>query len=352
MRNKPNSARRPNGNALIWLLAFTACAAPQSRPAGAAGVDAGGGLGAPAPGMCGTPNDQAGCSCDSLGTSRQCFVGDSGNADSGSCMSGTQTCITSDEFSLWSTCMPSDRADKSACGGGCTEGEMRSCYSGPVGTQGVGSCQAGVQTCHSNDWGPCEGEVTPTAEVCSDSADHNCNGNAGCADAQCATQPQCAQQTTTQNPTYCNAGGSVYVNNISYSDPAFPQIEVCSSYSGATTCESVFGTGGTFSANCAGSYQLCARLISNAACDIASTCISINVPTDNATVNLAPFPGFGPLGNACLSATYPFGSFSTSLDVSGTTTTGIAVNRPNLVTHLDPVGWGGGGNNGSGGGSF
>jgi hypothetical protein len=44
---------------------------------------------------------------------------------------------------------------------------------------------------------------------------------------------------------------------------------------------------------------------------------------------------------------------STSLDVTGMTTTGIAVNRPNVATNIDTEYWGGGGGgSGSGGGGF
>lgn len=51
----------------------------------------------------------------------------------------------------------------------------QSCYSGPAGTEGVGSCQAGVQSCSGGTFGNCEGEVIPTAEVC-DGIDNNCDG--------------------------------------------------------------------------------------------------------------------------------------------------------------------------------
>ncbi|KYF48303.1 hypothetical protein BE08_30435 [Sorangium cellulosum] len=55
------------------------------------------------------------------------------------------------------------------------EGQERSCYSGPQGTQGVGACTAGVQVCSRSAWGPCSGERTPAPEVC-DLVDNDCNG--------------------------------------------------------------------------------------------------------------------------------------------------------------------------------
>lgn len=59
----------------------------------------------------------------------------------------------------------------------CAPGSVRSCYSGPAGTNGVGVCQAGTQTCINNGtaWGPCIGEVLPSPEVCN-GQDDDCNG--------------------------------------------------------------------------------------------------------------------------------------------------------------------------------
>src|SRR3954465_14519843 len=60
----------------------------------------------------------------------------------------------------------------------CTEGATQSCYSGAAGTQGVGPCTAGSQTCGADgQWGACLGEVTPKGEVCGNSVDDNCNGH-------------------------------------------------------------------------------------------------------------------------------------------------------------------------------
>jgi len=51
----------------------------------------------------------------------------------------------------------------------------RTCYTGPSGTQGVGICRAGTETCSSGTFGTCSGQVTPTTESCN-GADNNCNG--------------------------------------------------------------------------------------------------------------------------------------------------------------------------------
>lgn len=53
----------------------------------------------------------------------------------------------------------------------CMPGQQQACYTGPLGTRGVGSCKGGMQTCtttgESAAYGPCEGEVVPTeADPC------------------------------------------------------------------------------------------------------------------------------------------------------------------------------------------
>ena len=61
--------------------------------------------------------------------------------------------------------------------GVCAPGTTRSCYSGPAGTEGVGECQAGTETCDDTaQWGACVGEISPTPEVCGDGLDNDCSG--------------------------------------------------------------------------------------------------------------------------------------------------------------------------------
>ena len=58
-----------------------------------------------------------------------------------------------------------------------TDGDplTRTCYGGPDGTIGVGTCTEGVQTCEGGEWSRCQGEVVPTIELCS-TADEDCDG--------------------------------------------------------------------------------------------------------------------------------------------------------------------------------
>ena len=61
----------------------------------------------------------------------------------------------------------------------CTPGEQVACYSGPMGTQDVGVCKAGLQTCNpqGTGFGPCMGEVLPgPVDLCANGLDDNCDG--------------------------------------------------------------------------------------------------------------------------------------------------------------------------------
>jgi hypothetical protein len=51
----------------------------------------------------------------------------------------------------------------------------QSCYTGPPGTEALGSCHPGTQTCVDGTLGPCLNEVTPIAESCN-GVDDDCNG--------------------------------------------------------------------------------------------------------------------------------------------------------------------------------
>jgi hypothetical protein len=67
-------------------------------------------------------------------------------------------------------------------GTGCQPGSSRSCYTGRLGTEMVGVCAAGVQTCSElGEMGPCIGEVTPSVEQCiTTTEDENCDGVSKC----------------------------------------------------------------------------------------------------------------------------------------------------------------------------
>ncbi|MFV8753122.1 MopE-related protein [Nannocystaceae bacterium ST9] len=59
----------------------------------------------------------------------------------------------------------------------CLPASVQSCYTGEGGLD-VGPCLAGEQACLADGtaFGPCEGEVVPTTELCGDLIDQDCNG--------------------------------------------------------------------------------------------------------------------------------------------------------------------------------
>lgn len=59
----------------------------------------------------------------------------------------------------------------------CLPGEMIPCYTGDAGTEGVGACRAGTQTCleDGSGFGECFGQVLPSAETCN-GLDDDCDG--------------------------------------------------------------------------------------------------------------------------------------------------------------------------------
>src|SRR5262249_20528940 len=135
----------------------------------------------------------------------------------GACHDGLQTCNKVGEFASFGSCsgatMPvaeicNDSVDNNcdgrtdcydpscatdpACNTACQTGETRPCYTGASGTEGVGTCKAGTQTCTNGQWpSDCPGQVLPTAENCSDARDHNCNHLPGCLDFTCILTPGC-----------------------------------------------------------------------------------------------------------------------------------------------------------------
>ncbi len=65
------------------------------------------------------------------------------------------------------------------------DGITQPCYTGPDGTEGVGECLAGEQTCSAGTWGSCIGEIIPVAEICDDSIDNDCDGKNDTLDPDC-----------------------------------------------------------------------------------------------------------------------------------------------------------------------
>jgi hypothetical protein len=165
-----------------------------------------------------------GCACVP-GQTQRCYDGPPAQAGRGVCVWGMQRCEGTGEFGDWGACMGAGRPQPVVCGQmmdfrcngnidegcECTPGMTRSCYSGPTGTQGVGSCRAGTQRCvmtaSGPAWNACTGEVLPAMDAC-DGVDRNCDGNAntGCTCMVGATRPCYSGPAGTQGVGVCRAG--------------------------------------------------------------------------------------------------------------------------------------------------
>jgi hypothetical protein len=140
------------------------------------------------------------CYC-SLAEVQSCFPAEHDLSGIGMCRAGVQHCVNvRGEFNLgdWSSCegavLPADEIcgngiDENCdgyddpcdapgpVGDGCVAGEGEVCYPGPPATEGVGLCKAGFRICGlDGSWGPCEGAVLPSDEICGDDLDEDCNG--------------------------------------------------------------------------------------------------------------------------------------------------------------------------------
>jgi len=173
-----------------------------------------------------------GCVC-SPGSTNPCYTGPSGTVGVGTCQAGTQTCNATG--TAYGACVGAVTPTDETCGDGvdndcngtvdnncfCSPGATVACYEGPSGTEGVGACHAGVQTCNATGtaYSACVGEVTPTVETCGDALDNDCDGaadetcvcapgsTAGCYDGPPSTEDvgTCLSGTMT-----CAADGSGY----------------------------------------------------------------------------------------------------------------------------------------------
>ncbi len=140
----------------------------------------------------GMVGDGPGCVCQP-GMMSPCYTGPMGTQGAGICQGGMATCAP-DGLSF-GACVGQVLPQNEACnlldddcdgtpddGAGCvcTPNATNPCYTGPMGTAGVGLCKMGMETCAPNGsgYGACMNQVLPTPENCATVGDDDCNGQA------------------------------------------------------------------------------------------------------------------------------------------------------------------------------
>ena len=184
---------------------------------------------------CNDPTCTGMTGCCTSGNTRACYDGPSGTEGVGQCHGGAQVC---DGTGAWDACtgevLPGSESGNcndgidNDCNGltdckdpacflalnclfGCTANTTKSCYTGPSGTEGVGQCVGGTETCMSSGdgYGACTGEVLPGSEAgnCNDGIDNDCNGLTDCKDPVCETASNCC------TPSSGTVDGTIWANS-------------------------------------------------------------------------------------------------------------------------------------------
>ncbi len=134
--------------------------------------------GPPAEESCdGADNDCDGEVDEDVPSGEICDTGEPGVCNRG------RTACTAGEVLCTGTVMPGEETcngEDDDCDGDIDEGDVdgqlaEPCYGGPEGSEGVGACVGGLSRCVDGEFGPCEGAIEPSAEVC-DGLDNDCNG--------------------------------------------------------------------------------------------------------------------------------------------------------------------------------
>ncbi len=126
-----------------------------------------------------------GCGCEP-GETAGCFLGSASLRGVGACMDGTMVCMGSFEFGEWGPCEGSVGPSLELCDAAGVDEDCDGapndgceCSEGdpdlPCGSD-VGACVAGVQRCVGGARTDCEGAVGPASEVC-DGLDNDCDGS-------------------------------------------------------------------------------------------------------------------------------------------------------------------------------
>lgn len=216
-----------------------------------------------------------------VGAKLACYTGPAATRGVGDCTDGEQLCASDRTWGACTgevtpkpeTCVtPGDEdcdgvANESGASCVCVPGTTQSCYTGPAGTEGVGACTAGTQTCDTTgtSWGACTGEVTPVPEVCANGIDEDCNGVADDApdldgdgwtrcDGDCCDDPSTCASPASVNPGAFEVAGNGVDDDC---DPTTPD-------TGPVDCSTSAKFGGVTALDLARAMGLCRSTTQNA----------------------------------------------------------------------------------------
>jgi Notch-like protein len=110
--------------------------------------------------------------------SRPCYTGAVGTQGVGLCIGGEQICVAGSFGACGGQTIPvpetCDARDQD-CDGATDEGLTQACYTGPLATAGIGACRGGTRSCTGGAFaGACVGEVLPGIESCN-GVDDDCD---------------------------------------------------------------------------------------------------------------------------------------------------------------------------------
>ncbi len=223
------------------------------------------------------------------------------------CDGTSKVCPATDAKQVAGTaCTTSGGVDGSCDAGGtcvpffCAPNSTRPCYTGPAGTQNVGICSGGTETCNSagSAYGPCAGQVLPTQEVC-DGLDNDCDGAID--DGIVGIGAACS----TGLMGICSAGTTRCINGAFVCvQTQQPRTEICNGLD--DDCNGVVDNGATCAANqtCTQGMCTCPNVTCNGACCApgqvcgGSVCAAPTTTTTTTTTT-TPSPGTCTAGPTC-----------------------------------------------------